>query len=266
MKQPDPVPRGASMPCAQRWATPETARWYSTQRFRTRRSLERDLVVIRKLFARAGLGGPCDVLDAPSGSGRLTPLLASHARRLVAADVALPMLQEARATGQAPARLVLGDARALPFAARSFDVVLCCRFLHHQSTREELEQVLRELVRVSRGWVVASFWDRASLPALRTRLGLKPSETRTAVPRDWIRELLAVNGARALHFGCAMRWISQQTFFAARVDAAAREEASVARDARQNEDVARRARENENVARRARENENVARRARDRHP
>ena len=204
-------------PCEQRWDSAKTAHWYSTQRFRTRRSLERDLVQIQTLLDRHSIRRPLNVLDVPCGTGRLAPMLRGVAKRLVSADVARPMLLQARQTAPSGEVHIQADLRALPFDDASFDLVVCCRVLHHQNTTEELAAIARELARVSRGWIIASFWDHASLPALRTRLGLKPSETRRAVRRALVRRIVENNGARVVSFRCALRWISQQTFFAATV-------------------------------------------------
>ncbi len=208
--------------CERRWADADTAHWYSTQRFRTKRSLERDLVQIRALLKRHSIHAPGVVLDVPCGTGRLAPLLRGVAQRLVSADVARAMLQHAKQAAPLNEAHIEADLRALPFADASFDLVVCCRVLHHQATPQEFAAIVRELARVSRRWIIASFWDHASLPALRTRWGLKPSETRHAVRRALVRQVVRDNGARVVGFRSAVRWISQQTFFLAQVDSAPR--------------------------------------------
>jgi SAM-dependent methyltransferase len=63
---------------------------------------------------------PARALDAGSGSGRYLPLLASTGARLVIGlDLSLPMLvRQARSMAR-----VCGDARRLPFADASFDLI-----------------------------------------------------------------------------------------------------------------------------------------------
>jgi SAM-dependent methyltransferase len=56
------------------------------------------------------------------------------------------------------------DARRLPFASASVDVVICSQLLHHFGD-DEIPMVLRELDRVSRGWVVVSDLRRSWLAA-----------------------------------------------------------------------------------------------------
>jgi ubiquinone/menaquinone biosynthesis C-methylase UbiE len=71
---------------------------------------------------------------------------------------------------QAPAviRAVVGDVRALPFPARSFDVVTASLFLHHFDA-EEAPEVLRGLFTLARGALVVNDLHRAHVPWLFAR-------------------------------------------------------------------------------------------------
>src|SRR5690606_39218329 len=133
-------------------------------------------------------------------------------------DANLPMLEAARAAlaGGAP---LAGSLFALPCASRSFDVVVSCRFLHHLHGDDELARAVAELVRVSRALIVASFWDAASLPGLRVRLGLKRHEGprgRVYRPRAELAAAFARAGAPVLEFAPVLRFVTQQTFLVAR--------------------------------------------------
>jgi SAM-dependent methyltransferase len=64
---------------------------------------------------------------------------------------------------------VRADALALPFAARSFDVVLCTLTLHHFQDGDAV-RLLRELARVSRRIVLVSDLERRRLAYLGARL------------------------------------------------------------------------------------------------
>ena len=57
-----------------------------------------------------------------------------------------------------------GDARALPLATASIDLVTCSQLLHHFAD-DEISVVLRELDRVARGWVIVSDLRRSWLAA-----------------------------------------------------------------------------------------------------
>jgi SAM-dependent methyltransferase len=121
---------------------------------------------------------------------------------------------EAFEDSPAPLR-VQASLAALPFRERAFDAVVCCRFLHHLHEPEALERAAAELARVARRYVIASFWDSASLPALRVRMGLKRSEGptgRVATSRARVAESFSRVGFRAVEFRATLRFVSQQTF------------------------------------------------------
>ena len=59
---------------------------------------------------------------------------------------------------------VAGDARFLPFADDSIDVVLCSQTLHHFFD-EDLERLIRELHRVSRDWILIADLRRSRMAA-----------------------------------------------------------------------------------------------------
>ena len=69
-----------------------------------------------------------------------------------------------RATGSSLDGGACADARRLPFASASVDVVTCSQLLHHFAD-DEIPIVLRELDRVSRGWVIVSDLRRSWLAA-----------------------------------------------------------------------------------------------------
>ena len=57
-------------------------------------------------------------------------------------------------------RLVRGDARALPFAAESFDLVYCHAVVEHLGRREQQAAFLREALRVARRGVLVTTPNR----------------------------------------------------------------------------------------------------------
>jgi SAM-dependent methyltransferase len=200
-----------------KWAGQEAAEHYARARFASPRAAGRDPALVRALLARHAPPSLARLLDAPCGSGRLAPALL-RAERRVHLDANLPMLEAARAA-LGEGRAVQGSLFALPFAGQSFDVVVSCRFLHHLHGADELARAVGELVRVSRALVVASFWDGACLPALRVRLGLKRSEGprgRVYRSRGEIAAAFARAGAPVVEFAPVLRFVSAQTFLAAR--------------------------------------------------
>ena len=107
--------------------------------------------------------GPLTILDVGTGAGDIP----SHVRRAAAArGVAVTTIGlEVNAARAAACRRLAGaalaaDARALPFADRSVDVVICSQVLHHFDDRGA-RALLAELQRVARVRVIVSELRRA---------------------------------------------------------------------------------------------------------
>lgn len=158
-----------------RFTRPHAADAYQ-QRFLTRKAgthaLERR--ALERVLSR--LGQIDRLLDAPVGAGRLLGVLCRHARgQVVGLDVSAEMLSRARAEadrraagpGAPQVDLLQGDLLALPFAEGSFDVVVCIRFLHHLRSGRLRVEALRELARVSRRYLVVTFFDYLGTCGLR---------------------------------------------------------------------------------------------------
>ncbi|HUR29744.1 MAG TPA: methyltransferase domain-containing protein [Planctomycetota bacterium] len=210
-----------------KWLAAGSGAHYSGARFRGARARERDSACLVALLER--VRGPTRagrLLDVPCGSGRLTRALAERAELYLGVDVSRDMLQQARPVFTelvergARACAVEADARALPFPAGRFDVVVACRFLHHLHEESALRAAIAELTRVSSDVVIASFWDERSLPGWRRKLGLKRAEGllgRRATTRERIAELFDEAGADVVAWRATLRYVAQQTFVAARV-------------------------------------------------
>lgn len=184
------------------------AEHYANRRFGSRARAGRDPALVRRCLSRYRVPAGGLVLDVPCGTARLREAVAVG-RRYVGLDVSPEMLREA----QGPGTLLVGDALRLPFVDRSVPLVLCCRLLHHLT---EIDDVVRELVRVSSGFVLASFWDGASWQA-RRNARRHPAETRRARPTSEVRAAFEAAGAEVLGFEHNLRFVSQQTFAVARV-------------------------------------------------
>jgi len=218
-----PVDRGAHDP----WSDPEARSRYAGPRWKDRRSALRDPAIVERILARQGARpGLRPILDAPCGTGRLRGVFERRGMRYVGVDVSWPMLREAQ-SGEGTG-LVMAVVDRLPFRDDSFDVVLCCRLLHHLADEEETDAVVRELVRVAHRMVIVSFWDRASLHALRARVGLRRAEGprgRSALSKRVLKRLFDSAGAEIVAFHHSFRFVSQQTFAVALKRAPAEERA-----------------------------------------
>jgi ubiquinone/menaquinone biosynthesis C-methylase UbiE len=121
------------------------------------------------------------VLDVPSGAGRFAAVLTGPNRVVIELDAAMEILcpAEQRARKQSVnAIFVQGDASRLPLRNEVVDCIFCNRLLHHILRVEERGVILREFHRVTRRYVVVSFFDYHKFGALRRTLktlkGRKP--------------------------------------------------------------------------------------------
>jgi len=126
------------------------------------------------------------VLDIACGAGDVLRSLAqrtrSEGRAMLGVGVDLNPLVIAYARARAadlPELLwVRANALRLPFAPRSFDLVICSTFLHHLSP-EGAVTLLRQARKLSRGWLIAADLGRSRMarlgfPALAWLAGFHP--------------------------------------------------------------------------------------------
>lgn len=134
------------------------------------------------------------VLDAPAGYGRLSPLLAKVAPRLVSLDLHASRL--ACAPRSERVLCVQGDLSALPCAPRAFDLVVCFRHLQHLSDPGEVRARLADLSEQTRRLLLVSYYTPASLHRaqrrLMVRLGRRSRELGWSTPAFMAAELGAL--------------------------------------------------------------------------
>jgi SAM-dependent methyltransferase len=197
-------------------------------RGRNPRGALRDPMLVERIFDRHGVRPSLrPILDAPCGTGRLRGVLERRGMRYVGIDVSSAMLREAGGKDGASG-LCMGVVDRLPFKDDAFDVVVCCRLLHHLDDEETVDSVVRELTRVSYKLVIASFFDAASLPALRRRVGLRRSEGprgKYTLSKRSLRRMFEAAGAEVIGFHHSFRFVSQQAFVVAHKRAPADERA-----------------------------------------
>ncbi|MBW3625041.1 MAG: methyltransferase domain-containing protein [Armatimonadetes bacterium] len=121
------------------------------------------LRLIRRSSAGPSVGSPFTVLDLATGSGDIPRAILNRTRkegcrlRYVCLDLHPSILEVARrqSEGYPEMEFVRGDARAVPFAERSFDYVTCSLALHHFGP-EDAVRILKEMDRVSRRGLVVN--------------------------------------------------------------------------------------------------------------
>ena len=138
-----------------------------------RSSTRREFQLLRRLTGRVGHSRI--ILDLPCGGGRLTPAFADSADLVIEADIAIGQLLYGRAESAVATPRVWMTASAfhIPLADASVDGTICVRLSHHLPTAAERERLLRELLRVSRRFVIVTFFDHDSLKN-RLRLLTRP--------------------------------------------------------------------------------------------
>lgn len=113
-----------------------------------------------------------DLLEVAAGSA---DNIECAARRLLSQGVTIHPTLLDRASSHLPPKnglpSVCGDALALPFADRSFDVVSSSLFLHHLGPRPAV-RFLQECLRVARHAVIVNDLERTRLHWLASYLGM----------------------------------------------------------------------------------------------
>ena len=136
-------------------------RW--TRSARARRTNAKELAIVERFLNQCGALSLA--MDVPCGTGRFRALLQNHVEELLSVDASFEMLAAAKSQPQLQA-----SAHKLPVVDSAVDLILCSRLLHHFETSAERITVLQELARVSKRWIVLSYFDSANFQAWRNRL------------------------------------------------------------------------------------------------
>ncbi len=126
------------------------------KRGRRRQTHEREANALRELLGT--LGRKKVILDVGSGAGRFASVFAPFASRLIQTDFSIHMLEVSREDGAgqgADTSYVQSDARSLPLASGSVDVIFCHRLLNHLPP-EDRGRVFAHFARVARECVIIS--------------------------------------------------------------------------------------------------------------
>lgn len=179
----------------------EEAEFYNTEykaHLEKRLSTAREYKLLDRLLASQGRSEI--ILDLPSGGGRLSPKIAEHTALLLEADIALGQVLygQRQPSLAAPQLWMTASAFHIPLADNSVDGTVCPRLNHHLPTPEERERLIEELLRVSRRFVIMTFFDYHSLKnwlrRIRAPFNKKPPKMTMTVDR--VRELAEAGGAR----------------------------------------------------------------------
>ena len=140
------------------------------------------------------------LLELPCGGGRLSSAMSNYSDLLIEADVAAGQVQYGRQHSrcETPQLWMTASALRIPFQNASVDGVVCIRLCHHLHLQEERRQLVAELLRVARRFVLMTFFDYHSLKNLlhrsrRRYTGKRPKYTMT---RAEVGEIARQHGAR----------------------------------------------------------------------
>jgi ubiquinone/menaquinone biosynthesis C-methylase UbiE len=195
------------------------SRKYATRFERgTRKKIDaREQRAVRKIFSK--LPDCKSVLDVPSGAGRFLANLAQENRRVIEMDVSAEILEFAKERASKSgikAEFMQGDASRLPFQAESVDGVFCNRLLHHITSATERMTFLKEFHRVSRRYLVISFFDYQAFGGLRRllkKLKGRKVDYKGQPTLDEFRAEVSQSGFRLLSIvPTGLPWISQKYF------------------------------------------------------
>ncbi len=145
--------------------------------------------------------GRCGVvLDLPCGGGRLTPAFADSAARVIEADIGLGQILYNRAESKVatPRNWLTASAFHIPLRDNAVDGTICVRLSHHLPTAAERERLLQELLRVSRRFVIMTYFDHYSLKNVirRLRRPFNRKEPKMTMKTVRVAELCRELGAR----------------------------------------------------------------------
>lgn len=124
------------------------------------------------------------ILDVPSGHGRFTPQLrAAASEGLVCGDISMERLEalvEAESAEGPPIETVEIDLfKPLPFDTGEFDLIFNFRFFQHIKREELRDQLIEELARVCKRYMIVSFYEKTAIHSWQKRYWRRAGHKRT---------------------------------------------------------------------------------------
>ena len=135
------------------------------------------------------------VRDAACGYGRFSTLFAKHGAEIICADVSTAMVARSRerVAGEGyRGQYVVMDIRHIPFKANAVEAAFTMRLFHHGFARDEMADILKELARVARQWVILSYYRHNPLHAFFRRMKGFSSRIKMMTNEEFQSELKAI--------------------------------------------------------------------------
>jgi SAM-dependent methyltransferase len=140
--------------------------------------------LLRTIADARGDDAPGLALDAPCGYGRFSGLLAEEGYLLFATDLSLAMVRRAsapRSSNAVPIGIISNLTQGLPFRSGAFSLVFSMRFFHHLHEPALRRQALSEFARVTREWLIVSYYQSNPLHLLQRALRRKLMRKKTRI-------------------------------------------------------------------------------------
>ena len=177
---------------------------YDRRRFRSLKGRFvdwREKSLIYKAIRLTGITPPSKILDIPCGTGRLSLFLAGKGFHVVGGDISQAMIEQGKqklenSSIKQLVKFELGDGESLSFHDCSFDVVVSLRLFGHLPAKNR-QNVLKELGRVSKSFVVVAYYLKNSIQGLlRKKMRAKKKTYWNPVGFRQIDEDLMISGLK----------------------------------------------------------------------
>lgn len=174
------------------------------------------------LTALAGVPAGGKVLDLPCGTGRLLPELTARGFLVTEADSSPHMVALAREhavkSGLAAKdeNFVVASVFQTPWPDGSFDAVVCNRLFHHFREPEVRRNAMKELRRISRGPIAASFFCNASIDGMmfhvKQAFKARKATDRIPIARGAFEQDAKASGLRVTRWMATRPGVSKQWY------------------------------------------------------
>lgn len=151
----------------------------------------KEVAILRNLLGKAGKMELA--MDLPAGTGRLTPVLAEFASRVILADASDVMLEIAKEDNpKLPAVYLVTSAEKIDLPNGAVDLLFCHRFLHHINQPDLRQRIFHEMARVSRRYVLVSYYAAGFRSRIKWRVkslvGLADRNSKPATMEQFFAE------------------------------------------------------------------------------
>ncbi|HEY4717163.1 MAG TPA: class I SAM-dependent methyltransferase [bacterium] len=128
--------------------------------------------IVKRWIVKFELKGK-EILDIPCGFGRFSGIFLNAGMRLTSGDLSFEMADRTRENSEILQRVsdfIVASVKALPFKKGSFDATFTARLLHHNFTKEERINILKELARISKKHIIVTLYKKNFLHFITRRL------------------------------------------------------------------------------------------------